>query len=132
MFNDATQIRLGAATEETCSLRVLSRVVSRPAPDRIVIDAGAKTLALDRGAHGSDALQGYGLVVGYEHAVIERLSEEHGVVRIPSDSRIQVGDVLEIIPNHSCPVANLTDNLHVLNQDGSLSVWRVIARGQTI
>ncbi|MBL0386401.1 alanine racemase [Tumebacillus sp. ITR2] len=132
VFCDATQIRLGVVRPERVSLRVLSRVVSRPAGDRIVIDAGAKTLALDRGAHGSDALQGYGLIVGHEHAVIERLSEEHGVVRIPTDSHIRVGDVLEIIPNHSCPVANLTDHLTVLNHDGSLSVWSVIARGQTI
>lgn len=131
VFNDATQIRLGVVSADQCALRVFTRVVSRPAPDRLVIDAGAKTLALDRGAHGSDALSGYGLVVGHPNAVIERLSEEHGVVKVPADSPIRVGDVLEIIPNHSCPVANLTDELFVLDATGNTAVWQVAARGKT-
>ncbi|ARU61937.1 hypothetical protein CBW65_13530 [Tumebacillus avium] len=130
VFYDATQVRLGVATPEQCALRVLTRVVARPEAGRIVIDAGAKTLALDKGAHGSDAVAGHGLIVGHEGAVIERLSEEHGVVRIAEDSPIRVGDVLEIIPNHSCPVANLTDELTAIGEDGSLETWNVIARGK--
>ncbi|PWK11336.1 alanine racemase [Tumebacillus permanentifrigoris] len=132
VFYDATQVQLGVVPVDRVALRVFTRVVSRPAPDRLVIDAGAKTLALDRGAHGSTTLQGYGLIVGHDDAVIERLSEEHGVVRIPSDSPIQVGDLFEVIPNHACPVANLTDQLKVLQPDGTQTVWQVIARGQTV
>lgn len=131
VFCDATQVRLGAATPEQCALRVLARVVSRPAPGRLVIDAGAKTLALDRGAHGSDALAGYGVVVHHADAVIERLSEEHGVMRVAADSPLRVGDIVEIIPNHSCPVANLTDELYVLDASGYVTTWPVIARGKT-
>lgn len=131
VFCDATQVRLGVITPDRCALRVFTRVVSRPAPDRLVIDAGAKTLALDKGAHGSDAVSGYGLVVGHPQAVIERLSEEHGVVRVPADSPIRIGDVLEIIPNHSCPVANLTDELFVLDDQGTTERWQVAARGKT-
>lgn len=131
VFCDATQVRLGAATPERCALRVFARVVSRPAPGRLVIDAGAKTLALDRGAHGSDALAGYGMVVGHADAVIERLSEEHGVMRVAADSALRVGDVIEIIPNHSCPVANLTDELYVLDASGYVATWLVLARGKT-
>ncbi|MGB8954854.1 MAG: alanine racemase [Tumebacillaceae bacterium] len=131
VFCDATQVRLGVTTPERCALRVFARIVSRPAPDRLVIDAGAKTLALDKGAHGTDAVAGYGLIVGYEDAVIERLSEEHGVIRIPAASPLQAGDLLEIIPNHSCPVANLTDELFVLDDRGRTETWQVAARGKT-
>jgi D-serine deaminase-like pyridoxal phosphate-dependent protein len=131
VFYDATQVRLGVVAPERCALRVFAQVVSRPEAGRIVIDAGAKTLALDKGAHGSDAVSGYGMIVGHEQAVIERLSEEHGVVRIPEASGIAVGDVLEIIPNHSCPVVNLTDELCVVNSDGSTESWQVVARGKT-
>ncbi|ASS76156.1 hypothetical protein CIG75_15210 [Tumebacillus algifaecis] len=129
VFYDATQVSLGVVTPERCALRVLTRVVARPEAGRIVIDAGAKTLALDKGAHGREGLVGYGLIVGQELAVIERLSEEHGVVRIPENSPIRVGDVLEIIPNHSCPVVNLTDELIVLDDFGARESWDVIARG---
>jgi D-serine deaminase-like pyridoxal phosphate-dependent protein len=131
VFCDATQVRLGAATLERCALRVLARVVSRPTPERLVIDAGAKTLALDRGAHGSDALLGYGVIVGHPHAVIERLSEEHGVVRVPKDCSLRASDVVEIVPNHSCPVVNLTDELLVLDESGFVGMWSVLARGKT-
>lgn len=131
VFCDATQVRLGVATPERCALRVFARIVSRPAPDRLVIDAGAKTLALDKGAHGTDAVAGFGLIVGHEDAVIERLSEEHGVIRIPEASPLQAGDLLEIIPNHSCPVANLTDELFVLDESGHTETWQVVARGKT-
>jgi len=131
VFCDATQVRLGVTTPERCALRVFARIVSRPAPDRLVIDAGAKTLALDKGAHGSDAVQGYGTVVGHPEAVIARLSEEHGVVQVPQDSPLQIGDVIEIIPNHSCPVANLTDELFILGKEGRTERWPVAARGKT-
>jgi D-serine deaminase-like pyridoxal phosphate-dependent protein len=131
VFADATQIRLGAATAETCALRVFSRVVARPEPERLVIDAGAKTLALDKGAHGTDGLTGYGVVVGHPDAVIERLSEEHGVVRVPAACELQPGDLVEIIPNHSCPVANLADELLVIGGHGLVGTWQVAARGKT-
>lgn len=131
VFYDATQVRLGVTTAERCALRVFTRVVSRTEAGRLVIDAGAKTLALDKGAHGSDTVAGYGMIVGHQDAVIERLSEEHGVVRVAADSKIVVGDVLEIIPNHSCPVANLTDELYVIDGTGSLAIWPVVARGKT-
>jgi D-serine deaminase-like pyridoxal phosphate-dependent protein len=130
VFYDMTQVRLGIVPIEKCALRVLTQVVSRPAPDRIVIDAGAKTLALDRGAHGMEGVVGYGYVVGYPHAAIERLSEEHGVIRVSPDDRIAAGDLLEIIPNHACPVVNLTDELVVVDESGLRDRWQVVARGQ--
>lgn len=127
VFNDMTQVRLGVVPIERCALRVLSQVVSRHAPDRVVIDAGAKTLALDRGAHGVEGVAGYGYIVGHPDAVIERLSEEHGVVRVAPDDAIQVGDLIEIIPNHACPVVNLAEELVVVDESGVIGKWQVAA-----
>ncbi|MFC4766134.1 alanine racemase [Effusibacillus consociatus] len=130
VFYDMTQVRLGVVPMERCALRILTQVVSRPAPDRIVTDAGAKTLALDRGAHGVEGVSGYGLIVDYPAAEIERLSEEHGVVKVSPADPIQVGDLLEIIPNHACPVVNLADELIVVDDRGLRDRWQVIARGK--
>lgn len=129
VFNDATQIALGVAREEECALTVLTTVISRPAPDRAVVDAGAKTLALDRGAHGTALLNGYGMVKNHPEYIIERLSEEHGILALPPNSRLQVGDRLEVIPNHACPVVNLTDYLYIVEQGKVTGEWRVLARG---
>jgi len=46
-YFDRTQVALGAATLQDCALTVLAMVVSKPAPDRIVLDCGSKTLSTD-------------------------------------------------------------------------------------
>ena len=61
VFFDRTQVALGAASFEDCALHVISTVVSRPARDRVIFDAGSKTLTND-GARGFGATPGHGLV----------------------------------------------------------------------
>ncbi len=108
VFFDAVQMALGAATEKDCALSVLATVISRPAPDRLIIDAGAKCLGLDQGAHGNDSLKGYGHIKGRPGLEIYSLSEEVGKIRTQPGAPLAVGDRVEIIPNHSCSSANLT------------------------
>lgn len=131
VFYDATQIRLGVVSPERCALSVLTTVVSKPAPDRRIIDAGAKVLALDQGAHGQSVGDGFGMlsVPGWK---LTRLSEEHGILeRIIEDAPdISPGYRLQIIPNHACPVINLADKVVVVDEEGKpLDVWTVDARG---
>ena len=38
---------------------------------------------------------------------LERLSEEHGILRVPPDLALAVGDHVRILPNHACSVGNL-------------------------
>jgi D-serine deaminase-like pyridoxal phosphate-dependent protein len=124
------QIALGSAHLEDCSLSVLSTVISRPAPDRAVIDAGSKTFALDRGAHGMDALRGYGLDRSMG-VIVDRLSEEHGVLELTSDEdvRVRVGALLRLIPNHACTVANLAETLVGVRDGVVTEVLPVLVRG---
>jgi len=107
IFNDYNQLLLGSAKVEDCAVRIFTTVISRPAQDRIVIDAGSKTLTSDNNVSG----KGYGYVVDHQDFYIERLSEEHGILSIPPDSAISIGDTLCIIPNHVCPVINLANEL---------------------
>jgi len=79
VFNDMTQVSLGAVDIQQCALSVLATVISKPAADRVVIDAGSKTFALDKGTHGSDRISGYGCILGKD-ADLARLSEEHGII----------------------------------------------------
>src|SRR5699024_1856619 len=100
-FYDMVQVGLGVAKREQCALTVKATVVSVK-KDRIVIDAGSKTLALDKGAHGNDSILGHGYVKEYPELVIERLSEEHGVIPTKTKKDIKVGEQITIIPNHAC------------------------------
>jgi len=106
VFYDNLQVALGTVDTDRCALSVAATVVSRPAPDRAVIDAGSKTFGLDRGAHSSSPLMDFGRVLDVAGSLV-RLSEEHGVLEVPADSSIAVGDRIRVVPNHVCTVSNL-------------------------
>ena len=135
VFLDRTQLALGVATRDEVALTVLATVISANA-DYLVIDAGSKTLSSDLGPHGLSTLAGYGIahaVDEYESAInpmlIERLSEEHGLVR-HGGAPLPIGSQLRIIPNHACTAANLADRYTVVRGDDIVEEWRVDARAK--
>ena len=127
VYNDRALLAAGHCTEDQCALHVLATVVSRPAPDRAVIDAGSKALSSDL-----LGLEGFGTLVGLPGAIITSLSEEHGVVdlrALPEALQPQVGDVVRVLPNHCCVVSNLFDRI-VFHRAGAVTrVLPVAARG---
>lgn len=131
VFYDAMQAGLGVVPPERCALRVLVTVVSHAARDRAVIDAGTKTLTSDKGAHGMTSAGGFGRIVGKEDIAIEKLSEEHGWLRLdPAGSDVTIGETLTVIPVHACPVANLAEELIVVRDGAVVDRWAVAARGR--
>lgn len=129
VFYDMIQVGLGVATIEQCALTVIASVGSIK-KGRIVIDAGSKTLNLDRGAHGNENVLGHGYIKEYPDLIIERLSEEHGIIHVEKSEPLTLGEQLTIIPNHACTAANLF-NTYTIHQDGQvIDHWRVDARGR--
>ena len=127
VLGDRQQAILGAIPAEGCALAVAATVVST-FPGRLVIDAGAKSLTKDR----PDWVVGFGAIAGYPELIIERLSDYHGVVAVPSAvARPALGEVVAVIPNHVCPVVDLFDRFLVLADDGSTEEWPVDARGRS-
>ncbi len=125
IYNDRSLVKAGACQLEDCALTVVSTVVSRPTADRAIIDAGSKALTSDL-----IGLEGYGLIIGAPGAVIAALSEEHGHVDLTgTDWRPEVGEIVEIIPNHACVVSNLVDEVHVVHETGQIELMKVAARG---
>jgi D-serine deaminase-like pyridoxal phosphate-dependent protein len=131
VFYDSMQARLDACSLDECAAVVVCTVVSRPAPDLVVIDGGSKTFATDV-APGAEPLnlEGYGHIVGYPDAVLERLAEEHGMLSVDEDCDLEVGDTLQIIPNHICSTVNLHDEVYLVGEDGGVEETRVAARGK--
>lgn len=130
IFNDYMEMCVGVATEDDCALTVLSTVVSRPAPDRVIVDAGSKCLSSD--FHGmTDRMSGYGYLKGSGGTLVARLSEEHGVMVLKDGQPdLAIGDRVEIIPNHVCASVNLFDTLYGV-RDGEVEVsWPILARGK--
>jgi len=130
IYHDRATVAAGAASFDECALHLHATVISRPTADRAVIDAGSKSLSSDRVDPAAGT--GYGLVKGYEDAVIERLNEEHGVIDLSRCSRKpQVGERLRILPNHVCVVSNLHDEIAVSRAGMLIDTRRVEARGKT-
>lgn len=111
VFFDAIQVALGVAKEEECSLTVMTTIVSKPFEDLFILDCGSKCLGLDKGAHGSSLIDGFGIVKGHSELKVIGLSEEVAKVKILGKTNLKVGDKIEIIPNHSCSAANMTSYL---------------------
>ena len=130
VFYDRMQAEMGVCSLSECALRVVATVVSRPRPDLAIIDGGSKTFATDVQPKVAPlSLTGFGYVVGHPGAVLERVTEEHGMLSVDEDSDLGIGDAVEIIPNHVCSTVNLHDEVYVLAADGSAEKVRVAARG---
>ena len=106
-------------------MTVLATVVAKHA-DRLVFDAGSKTLSSDPAPNGL-----FGTVKGYPNLQIWRLSEEHATVRVAGDGKIpEIGDKVEIIPNHACATVNLHDSFFAVSRDEVMGEFAIQARGK--
>lgn len=124
VYGDRLSLRAGAVTLNTCSLKIVTTVVSRPTSDRGVLDAGSKTLSSD--LHGLD---GYGYICEYPEAKIVALSEEHGHVDFSACWRKpDIGERVTIIPNHCCMVTSLFDEVIGARGNEVEVTWQVAAR----
>ena len=128
VFNDRSQIAQGACGHGDLAAFAVTTVVARPAPDRLVVDAGSKVLTSDR-MLVPDPPASFGWVWGHDDWDVVRLSEEHGVVNVPPDASVRIGDRLAIVPNHVCPTINLASFVTVAEGGRIADRWPVAARG---
>ena len=129
VYMDGTCVRQGVATWDDCAQRVLTTVVSRPTPNRAILDAGSKTLTSDLIMGRLE--EGYGHIVDYPEARIHKLSEEHGHVDLTACSRKPVvGERVTVITNHCCGTTNLHDEVVGVRQGKVEVIWPVTARGK--
>lgn len=127
IYNDRSLVARGVCGWEDCALTVLATVVSVPAPNRAIIDAGSKVLTSDL-----LGLTGYGHVLGRPDIIIDQLSEEHGRLVCEGDIGLTVGQRIRIVPNHACVVTNMVDAVQTVRDGDFVATWPVPARGKVI
>ena len=83
------------------ALTVLTTVISKPERNRIIVDAGRKSISIDEG-----------LPVTLDRLIkITKLSEEHGHLEMSDkDITLAIGDKLQLIPGHGCTTIPLYSN----------------------
>lgn len=118
VFYDVTQRQIGSCTSKQITVAMACPVVALHAErNEIVIYGGGVHFSRDLLNHPKYGTI-YGLVVedvgGKWGALVEdvflaRISQEHGTIHAPANyiDQIQVGDVIKILPVHSCMTADL-------------------------
>ncbi len=99
---------------------LLGTVVSRPTRERCVADCGHKSTTKDHG---------YPSVRGIPGATVTALNDEHATIALPSDSRVEIGDRVELLPSHTDPTINLHDIFYVVADDRVIDIWPIAGRG---
>jgi len=118
---DAQYRAVGGADFEN-ALTVLVTVISRPRPDKAVVDAGLKAVTSEFGEP----------TVCVDGAAWLDFSEEHGEITLDGAARdLRVGDKIELIPRHGCTTVNLYDRFHVMHDGALQDIWAVAGRGRS-
>jgi D-serine deaminase-like pyridoxal phosphate-dependent protein len=137
VYFDRTQVSLGAAALDDCALTVLATVVTKH-DGRIILDCGSKTLTNDQ-ARGITPAVGFGAILRVdsengrqidEGLTIERLSEEHATVKVTGSTKLEPGDRVQVVPNHSCVVSNLVDVVRIVEDERVVDSIPIAARGR--
>lgn len=103
------------------SLFVLATVMSKPAPDRVILDAGLKSTTAECGPPA---------IFGEPGLTYTAINDEHGVVRVePGAQAPDLGAVLRLVPSHVDPTFNLHDGLVVVRDGMVEDIWEISARG---
>jgi D-serine deaminase-like pyridoxal phosphate-dependent protein len=123
-FMDADYARNAAGPRDVAfeqSLFVHASVMSVPAPERAVCDAGLKSFAFDSGPP---------LVHGRPGLAYAKASDEHGVLAVEAGARApELGERLRLVPGHVDPTFNLYDWVVAVRDGRVEALWPVDARG---
>lgn len=116
VFYDLTAVRLGLVGRQDLALGVAAQIIA--VNDHFAVaNVGSKTLSSDLGAHGTSATTSFGEAWTRDRPTpfeVSKLSEEHAFLKY-SGIAPAVGTPVLILPNHSCPVANLSGGMHILS-----------------
>lgn len=130
IFMDASQANAyGDFTRNAAT--ILSTIISIPTDRRVIIDVGAKGITTQRRTKGFTATKGLGLIKGWSGVTLENVFDEHGILNQKKfHGGVQVGDKIEIIPNHICPVVNLHETAYLISDGKVVEEIPVDCRGK--
>jgi len=104
---------------------LLARVVSKPAPDRLCLDLGHKSVAAENPHPRVRFME-------LPDAVAVMQSEEHLVIETPRAGDFAIGQVLHGIPRHICPTVALHAEAIIVEGGRVVETWPILARARRI
>lgn len=125
-FHDAGYGGMFPDLEFKAAALLLTRVISRPTPDRVTLDLGYKAVASDPPADRRV------VIPDLPDAKIVLQNEEHLVIETSLAGKYQPGDALLAIPRHVCPTSALHKQVYVIHQGQLVDRWDVVARDRVL
>jgi D-serine deaminase-like pyridoxal phosphate-dependent protein len=118
VFYDVMQLKLDVCKPDQISVAIACPIVAKnPMRNEITIYGGGVHLSKEF-VLNNDSTKNFGLVIKLtkndwsppiEGIHVSSLSQEHGTLKVPSENfdQFNIGDVIGILPIHSCMTANL-------------------------
>ena len=143
VFYDVMQANIGANRLSDIAVAVACPVVAKQARlQQIVVFGGAVHLSKDRIVEEPHQRTIFGYLAkatetGWDtirdSCYVKGLSQEHGLIHADNEllESVKIGDILLILPVHSCLTANLLKKYHVLNGGGSISMAPIPSTGDS-
>jgi D-serine deaminase-like pyridoxal phosphate-dependent protein len=104
---------------------LLTRVVSKPGPNRLTLDLGHKAVAAEN-PHPRVRF------IELPDAVAVMQSEEHLVIETPRAAEFSIGQTLHGIPRHICPTVALHAEALVVEGGRVVETWPILARARRL
>lgn len=115
----------------SCAATILSTIISKPTNQRVIADAGAKALTMQKRQYGITKNLGLGKVLGYDNVYIDYMFDEHSIINNKAfSSQIDIANQIKILPNHICPVTNLYDFVYLINGEEVTDKINISCRGK--
>ena len=105
---------------------VISRVVSLPAPGRLCLDLGHKSIAAE-----NELTRRVSFLNAPDWKAIGQ-SEEHLVIQAPEEHGHHPGDPVYGLPIHICPTVNLYERAYTIEEGQITGEWKNIARDKKL
>ena len=105
---------------------LVTRVISRPTPDRVTLDLGNKAVAAD------PLLANRVTLLDFPAYTVVGHNEEHLIVETAGAAKYKPGDVVYALPGHICPTVALHRDVLVAEGGKVVGKWAVASRDRVL
>jgi D-serine deaminase-like pyridoxal phosphate-dependent protein len=109
IYAEAADRRAADAPRFEAAIEVRASVLSRPQPDRLILDCGRRDVSFDAGLP---------VVLGHDELVVVELNDQHAHVRVDGACDLGVGDVVGLGISHPCTTLDRWQVIALADDDG--------------
>ena len=123
IFYDIHCSEMGLCNNAEVSMGVVGQVMSKKNDERIVLDAGYKSISIDQGVYPA-AFNEKGVI-----GKVISMSEEHTVIK-HHQANIEIGDKILLLPYHSCTTTDMWDYAWMFDENTIPVKIKIMGRGK--